>query len=163
MKKALLATLILVLGLGWSGLSLAATPQEVVDLVKSAAKFYQEKGPEATIAAVGDKNGPFVKGELYVFEGRMDKAELLAHPLAPQLIGKDMSMIKDVKGKLFQLEFLNIAKTKGSGWSEYWWPKPGQKEASPKATYILKSHDGKVWFGCGAYGIDAKTAEAQAK
>jgi signal transduction histidine kinase len=162
-KKTLLTTLVLALALCWSSLALAITPQEVVDLVKSAAKFYQEKGQEATIAAVNDKAGPFVKGELYVFMGKMDKAELLAHPLSPQLIGKDMSMIKDVKGKLFQLEFLNIAKDKGAGWTEYYWPKPGQKEAEPKATYILKSGDGKVWFGCGAYGIDAKAAEAQAK
>lgn len=163
MPKRLPLALALTLVLCWSSLALAVTPQEVVDLVKSAAKLYQDKGLEAATAAINDKNGPFVKGELYVFMGKMDKPELIAHPLAPQLIGKDMSMIKDVKGKLFQLEFLNIAKDKGAGWTEYWWPKPGQKEASPKASYILKSYDGKYYFGCGAYGIDAKTAESQAK
>jgi hypothetical protein len=162
MKKALLLTT-LALILCWSSLALAATPQEVVDLVKSAAKFYQEKGLEATLAAVNDKNGPFVKGELYVFVGAMDKVELLAHPFTPHLIGKDLPGIKDVKGKLFFVEFRNIAKDKGAGWTEYWWPKPGEKEASPKASYIYRSYDSKYYFACGAYGIDAKTAEAQAK
>jgi len=163
MKKALLTTLALALGLCWSSLALAATPQEVVDLAKSASKFYQEKGQEAAIAAVGDKNGPFVKGELYIFMGSMDKMELVAHPMSPQLLAKDLTPLKDVKGKLFFVEFRNIARDKGAGWTEYWWPKPGEKEASPKASYILKSIDGKFYFGCGAYGIDAKTAEAQAK
>jgi hypothetical protein len=74
-KKALLASLVLALGLAWWSLALAATPQEVVDLAKAAAKFHQEKGPQATMAAVGDKNGPFVKGEMYVFMGNMDKAK----------------------------------------------------------------------------------------
>jgi cytochrome c len=163
MKKTLLTSLVLALVLAWSSLALAATPKEVVDLTKAAAKFYQEKGPEATIAAVGDKNGPFVKGELYIFMGAVDKMELVAHPMSPQLVGKELTALKDVKGKLFFVEFRNIAKDKGAGWTEYWWPKPGSKEAEPKASYILKSNDGKYYFGCGAYGIDAKTAEAQAK
>jgi signal transduction histidine kinase len=163
MRKTLLTSLVLALALGWSSLALAATPQEVVDLAKAAAKFYQEKGPQATMAAVGDKNGPFVKGELYIFMGAVDKMELVAHPMSPQLVGKELTALKDVKGKLFFVEFRNIAKDKGAGWTEYWWPKPGAKEASPKASYILKSHDGKYYFGCGAYGIDAKTAETQAK
>ncbi|MBI5523143.1 MAG: cache domain-containing protein [Desulfarculus sp.] len=163
MKKALLSTLVLALVLCGASLAPAATPQEVVDLVKSAVKHYQDKGQEATVAAVADKNGPFVKGELYVFMGTMDKMELFAHPVSPQLVGKDLTTIKDVKGKLFFVEFRNIARDKGAGWTEYWWPKPGSKEAEPKASYIMISADKKVWFGCGAYGIDAKAAEAQAK
>lgn len=163
MRKALLTTLTLALILCWSSLAFAVTAQEVVDLVKSTGKFYQEKGAEATLAAVNDKNGPFFKGDLYVFMGPMEKPELAAHPLAPQLIGKDMSMMKDIKGKLFQMEFLRIAKEKGSGWTEYYWPKPGTKEPLPKATYILKSSDGKYWFGCGTWDLNAQAAEAQAK
>ena len=163
MKKALVSTLVLALVLCGASLALAATPQEVVDLVKSAVKFHQEKGQEATVAAVADKNGPFVKGDLYIFMGSMDKLELVAHPLSPQLVGKDLTALKDVKGKLFFVDMRNIARDKGAGWTEYWWPKPGEKEASPKASFIMISADKKAWFGCGAYGIDAATAAGQVK
>jgi methyl-accepting chemotaxis protein len=163
MKKSLVATLILALGLCWSSLALAATPQEVVDLVKAVVKFHQEKGQEATIAAINDKSGPFFKGELYVFMGVIDKLELLANPASPQLVGKDLNKLVDKKGKLFFAEMRNIARDKGAGWMEYWWVKLDEKEPTLKASYVMKASDGKVYFGCGIYGIDAKTAESQAK
>ena len=111
----------------------------------------QGQGPRSHPGSHQDKNGPFVKGDLYVFAGSTDKAELIAHPLAPQLMGKDMSQMKDVNGKFFQMEFMNVAKDPGQGWVEYSWPKPGTTEPAPKDTFIMKVPDNNVWFGCGYY------------
>ena len=45
---------------------------------------------------------------------------------------------KDAKGKLFHNEVIKTAETKGSGWVDYMFPKPGQTEASQKWAYVKK-------------------------
>lgn len=119
-------------------------------MVDKALAMVKEKGLDATLAAINDKNGPFVKGELYIFVGDTEKVANVVHPINPALVGKDFSKIKDVKGKLFYLEFVNTAKT-GSGWVEYWWPKPNAKEASLKVTYVAGVPNSKLFFACGYY------------
>ena len=45
---------------------------------------------------------------------------------------------KDAKGKLFHNEIIETAETKGSGWVDYMFPKPGKTEPSQKWTYVKK-------------------------
>jgi len=45
---------------------------------------------------------------------------------------------KDAKGKLFHDEIIHVAETKGSGWVDYMFPKPGQTEPSQKWAYVKK-------------------------
>ncbi len=146
-----------------AGLALAqgkATPQEVKAKVTEAAKLLAEKGEEG-IKIINQKNGPFVWKDTYVFSYSLD-GKINGHPVAPQLIGKDMMAIKDVDGKIFTAEFLEIAKGKGHGWSDYKWPKPGSKEPSLKVSYIMKV-DGKDWFvGAGIYDVTKEEAIKQA-
>lgn len=62
--------------------------------------------------------------------------------------------MKDAKGKAFIREFIETAKTKGSGWVDYMWPKPGEDKPSKKISYIKKAKmpDGEmVIVGAGMY------------
>ena len=59
--------------------------------------------------------------------------------------------IKDVNGKMFFVEYINLAKTKGEGWVDYMWPKPGEKKPSKKASYIHYTKGQKASFGAGVY------------
>ena len=68
--------------------------------------------------------------------------------------------LKDVKGNMFAAEFVSIAKEKGKGWSEYWWPKPGEKTASLKASYIMRVPGQDMLVGAGVYDISKKDAIA---
>ena len=43
---------------------------------------------------------------------------------------------KDANGKLFHHEFIQVAETKGSGWVDYMFPKPGQTQPSQKWAYV---------------------------
>ena len=124
---------------------------EAKALVDSAVAMAQEKGLDATYAAIRDKNGPFMKGEYYIFVGSTEKPMNVVHPINPKLENKDLGKMKDVKGKFFFMEFMNVAKGPGEGWVEYWWPKPGTKEASPKKTFIKRVPGQNVWFACGFY------------
>ena len=58
---------------------------------------------------------------------------LVAHPLRPEMIGKDMSDFKDAKGKTMYLDFVAAAKSsEGAGFVNYDQNKPGVKEPLPK-------------------------------
>ena len=113
-----------------------ATPQEVVQKVKEAVKLIQDEGSEKAFKIIRDKNGPFVWKNSYVVVTTLN-GKMLVHPMVPKLEGREMSRAKDAKGKLFQAEMDNVAKTKGSGWVDYHWVKPGDKKASPKVSFVM--------------------------
>ncbi len=50
--------------------------------------------------------------------------------------GNDGCGRKDVNGKLFHDEFMNVIHDKGSGWVDYMFPKPGQTQPSRKWSYV---------------------------
>jgi hypothetical protein len=44
---------------------------------------------------------------------------------------------------------MRIAKEEGSGWVDYWFPKPGEEEPSLKTTYVLKVDEN--FYVCAGY------------
>ena len=108
-------------------------------LVQAGVNMAEAKGSQATLNAIGDPRGPFLKGDLYLFAGSLDKVTLLAHPYkAKELLGKDLSKFKDSKGTLLFVELQEIAKGPGKGWITYWWHKPGEEQPSSKRAYIMR-------------------------
>ena len=101
-----------------------------------------------------------MNGDLYVFVYDLD-GNILAH-LNKKLVGKNLMKVKDVKGTVFAAEFVSIATSdKGEGWCEYYWPKPGEKSASPKASFIKRVPGKDMLVGVGVYDFsldDAKKA-----
>jgi signal transduction histidine kinase len=64
---------------------------------------------------------------------------VLVNPPSPELEGKNLLDWKDAKGKTIVREFIQLAKSKGAGWVDYWWPKPGEEKPSKKMSYIKKA------------------------
>jgi methyl-accepting chemotaxis protein len=62
---------------------------------------------------------------------------VLMHPVTAQLVGKDMSGVKDPTGKLFSVEMRDLVKQKGGGFIDYVWPRPGSDKPQPKLSYIV--------------------------
>jgi len=125
-KVAVIALVVMVsVVLVASALAESATKEECVALCKDAAKFINEKGVEAAIAEIGNKEGKFVKKNTYVFLMDLD-GNRLAHPYATPRDPKIMRIfdMKDTTGKLFVQEYIKVAKTKGEGWTEYMYPTP---------------------------------------
>ncbi len=115
-----------------------ATKDECVDMCKKAVQMAKDKGVEEMIKKATDPKGPFVWKDSYVFVSDLTTKRVVAHPEKPGLVGKDMSGIKDVKGKMFYLEILNVANEKGEGWVDYMWPKPDGTTPVPKSSFVLK-------------------------
>jgi signal transduction histidine kinase len=152
MKKGIVLAVIMAWVLSFAGAALAAPADDAQALVKKAVAMAKEKGIDETLKVVADKSGALVNGDFYIFAVDMGKLTLVAHPMAPQLVGKDQSGMKDVKGKMFFVEFVNLAKNPGSGWVDYYWPKPGaDKTPVLKSTYIERVPGTDIMFGCGFY------------
>jgi cytochrome c len=146
MKKILLTTIVaLMVSLLSVGLSCADQASDAKALVEKSVAMVKNKGLKATLEAINDLKGPFVKGELYIFAMSLENMRLAAgSPSNKNLLGT-------VAKNPFNKTMLDIAKSKGSGWVEYSWPKPGGKEPSPKRSYIMRVPGENAYFGCGYY------------
>ncbi len=146
--------LVLLLGLFLAGSALAdnATKDECVAKSKEAAQLIQDKGLDAAVTEINNKTGKFVWKDSYVF--LMDlNGKMLAHPMSPTLIGKDLMGTKDKgdPGKLLFKEFVELAKTKGEGWVDYMWANPGDPKPRKKITYIYRVPGKDLFVGAGIY------------
>jgi hypothetical protein len=128
-----------------------ATRDEVMAKCMEAAKMIQEKGIDSAKLAIGDKKGPFVWKDTYVFLMDMD-AKMIAHPIKPELTEKgSLVNVKDTAGKPLFLEFVELANSKGKGWVDYMWPKPSQEKPAPKSSYIYRVPGTQYLVGAGIY------------
>jgi cytochrome c len=144
--------LVLVCMISFSGIASAqekATKEECVAKVKEAVAMVKTEGLEATIAKINDPKGPFQWKDTYVFCYKLD-GTMLAHP-NPKLVGQSLMGLKDTNGKMYVAEFISTAKSPGEGWVSYTWPKPGEKEASPKVTFVMRVPDQDAAMFAGIY------------
>ena len=109
----------------------------IVALVDKAATLTENKGKTA-FPEFKKKGSEWLKGENYVFIADMNGV-ILMHPANPELETKSILDLKDANGKAFMREFVETAKTKGSGWVDYMWPKPGEKKPAKKLSYIKRA------------------------
>jgi hypothetical protein len=129
----------------------AKAEANVKALVEKGVVMAVVEGEEAALKAIGDPKGPFIKDDLYLFAGPLNKVTMSAHPYNPELVGKDLSTSRDKRGNFLFFKFVKISLKDGAGWTEYWWPKPGAKEASRKLTYIMKVPGKDMYIGGGYY------------
>ena len=123
-----------------------ATADEAVALVKKAVALYKSDGQAKALAAF--LTPAFQPKDLFVIV-QDTKGIMIQHPKNPAFNGKDQTTVKDADGKLFDLEQVNLAREKGSGWVEYKWVNPQTKKLQPKQTYIERCDD--VIIGAGIY------------
>ena len=161
MRKSLcVMVLVLVAAFFTSGAFAGApcTKEEVSKSVDEAVTMLEKDG-EAGLAKVGEMR---FCGDNYLFVNDLE-AKTLMHAQS-HLIGKVLIGLKDDTGKMFFSDFTNTVKgsqaTKdgktyfnGSGWVSYRWPKPGEKEFSPKVTFVKGCLMGgqNVYVGAGYY------------
>src|SRR5512139_181149 len=157
MRKAVIAALVVLAGLclAASALAAGATKDECIAKTKEAAKMVADKGLDAAIAEINKKDGKFVWKDSYVFMMDLD-GKMLAHPLSPALVGKNLLDMKDKavpaeKGKFLFKEFIEVAKGKGSGWVEYMWTNPGDPKPRKKVTFTYRVPGQNVYVGAGVY------------
>lgn len=63
-------------------------------------------------------------------------SKMLMHPIMPELVGRDLSDLKDVDGKLLFDEFIKVSKNSEGGFVRYKWPEPGLSKPVEKISYV---------------------------
>lgn len=134
-----------------SGVSHAAdqgTAAEAEAMVKKAVAYVKANGPEK--AAEEFTNGKTFKDrDLYVVYTEFN-GNVLAHGGNPKLVGKNLTGMKDSEGNPFFQMLLDLAKTKGKGWSgNYRFMNPATQKLEAKVMYVESI--GETYVGVGIY------------
>ncbi len=142
-----------------------ATPEEIVSKVQEAASVLARsadaKPGGAALQQFDQKQGPWVWKDTYIFVVDCGQATIAAHPMNPELIGKDAMSLLDTKGHPFFWQVCDALKKPSGIWLQYWWPKPGQKEGSRKISYALRAGNTSYVVGAGIYDDKATIAELE--
>ncbi|WP_426189473.1 cache domain-containing protein [Massilia sp. DWR3-1-1] len=115
----------------------AAEPSEkdAIAMVEKGATFMKTAGKDDMIKRINAKDPEFIQGPLYLTM-RDAKGVILANPVNPAMIGKDLVDVPDADGKPFRREILELAKKKGKGWVDYKFKNPASGKVEAKTTYI---------------------------
>lgn len=161
-KKILSVAVVTVFSISVSLAADGLTPELAKSKVNEACKVLAAKG-KASLDTFRDTSGKFfwANGEGYVWIQTVDDVVMVMHPVKKAMDNKAIGDIKDPKGNRLFVDFSNMVKDNGEGWVEYWWPKKGEKKASPKISFVKGVViDGKKWLvGSGLYdkyGSDIK-------
>ncbi len=130
----------------------------VVDAVTAAVDEIEQNG-EAAFPLFHDPTGPFLAKDAYIFVVDSNGVDLV-NPGFPNLEGRNILDVKDTHGKRLIHEMLEVARTRGSGWVDYMWPKPGESVSTEKSAYVMKAQIEDEWMlvGCGVYFAGAPKA-----
>ncbi len=111
---------------------------------REAVQLFKDKGNDAAIAKINQKDSGFAWKDAYLFVVDF-QGKTVAHALFPTHVGENLFQLKNKDERLVIQEFIETARTKGEGWHEYMWPKPEemkkppeQRISSKKATFVLR-------------------------
>ena len=117
------------------------TEKDAIAMAERGAALVKEKGKEEMIRKINARDSQFVQGSLYVDVRDIKTGIVLAHPVNPSIVGKDLTDIPDANGKKYRREIIELAAAKGHGWVDYQYKNPATGKIEPKTTYILRVGD----------------------
>ena len=123
-----------------------ATAAEATAMVKKGIAFIKASGKEKGYAEISIKGGQFSDRDLYLTVCGMD-ATVRAHGANEKMIGKNLIDFKDVDGKAFYKERVELAAAKATFWQDYKFTNPVSKKIEMKSAYCEKLDDSVVCGG----------------
>lgn len=117
-----------------------ATAKEAEAMVKKGVAFMKANGKEKGYAEITSKQSQFTDRDLYLTVYRLD-GQMMAHGANEKMVGRNFIDLKDVDGKEFVRERLELAKTKGAFWQDYKFTNPVSKKVEPKSMYCERHDD----------------------
>ncbi len=155
-KKVLVGTALVMLAMASPVSSQQYPPtseqaKQIEAVVNKAAALVEAQGKVA-FSEFRKRDSEWWFGNTYLFVYDKDMNVLL-NPAFPQREGTNVHGQKDVNGKLFHDEFMKVVQSKGAGWVDYMFPKPGQAQPSHKWSYVkaVKIDGAKGLIGAGFY------------
>ena len=123
-----------------------ATQAEATAMVKKGVAFIKANGKDKGYAEITNKQSQFTDRDLYLVVYGLDGV-VRAHGANEKMIGKNLMELKDVDGKAFVKERVELAASKGTFWQDYKFTNPVSKKIEPKQMYCEKLDDAVVCGG----------------
>ena len=126
------------------------TAAEATAMVEKAIAFIKKNGREKAFAEFNNPKGQFTDRDLYVVVYDI-RGKVLSHGANAKMIGKDVIDLRDVDGKFFVRERVEMM-SKGpdaKGWQDYKFMNPVSRQIEPKQMYLHRYEE--LIVGCGIY------------
>lgn len=117
------------------------TEKDAIAMAERGAAYVKAHGKDEMMKKIAAKDPDFVQGPLYVDMRDLHTGIVLAHPINPSIVGKDLTDVPDASGKKYRREIIELAAAKGKGWVDYLYKNPVTGKIEPKTTYILRVGD----------------------
>jgi cytochrome c len=137
-----------------------ATPREARAMFEQAVRYMEENGPEQAFAAFNDRQGRFVRKDLYVFaiDG---KGVYHASGAAPEaLVGLTVLDTTDAAGNPLFREMIDATRVKQEATVRYVWLNRATNKVEPKVSHVRKVGQYVVGVGYSAPRASADDARA---
>ena len=123
-----------------------ATRDDAVAMVKKGVAFIKASGNDKGYAEVSNKTGKFVDRDLYLVVYGLDGL-VRAHGANEKMIGKNLIDLKDVDGKPFVKERVEMGQKQATFWQDYKFTNPVTRKVEPKQMYCERLEDTVVCGG----------------
>ena len=134
----------IVTGAAWAATN--ATAKEAEAMVKKGVSFIKANGKDKGYAEITNKQGQFIDRDLYLVAYRLD-GTAVAHGANEKMVGRNLIELKDIDGKEFVRERVELGKAKASFWQDYKFTNPVSKKVEPKTMYCERLDDAVVCGG----------------
>ena len=126
------------------------TAAEAKALVESGLSHIKKVGIEKAAEEFTTKDGKWQQKDLYIIILKFD-GMMVANGANKSLVGKNLIDLKDVNDLPIVQQMRDIAKSKGSGWYDYYFANPLSKKIEPKSTYVVRIPDYEGFIGVGVF------------
>ena len=123
-----------------------ASKDEAVAMVKKGVAYVKANGKDKGYAEISNKKGQFIDRDLYLVVYGLD-GMVFAHGANEKQVGRNLIDLKDIDGKLFVKERVELAQKQPSFWQEYKFTDPVTHKIEPKEMYCERLEDVVVCGG----------------
>jgi cytochrome c len=123
-----------------------ASKDEAVAMVKKGVAYIKGNGREKGYAEISNKKGQFIDRDLYLVVYGLD-GTVFAHGANEKQVGHNLIDLKDIDGKLFVKERVELAQKQPSFWQQYKFTDPVTRKIEPKEMYCERLDDVVVCGG----------------
>lgn len=115
-----------------------ASRDDAIKMVKAGIAAIKAEGTDKIYNEITGKEKKWIKEDLYLVVYSME-GKNLAHGANPRQVGLDLIGLKDIDGKAFVKERVELGKAKPAGfWQDYKFTNPETKKVEPKEMYCEK-------------------------
>ena len=123
-----------------------ASNTEAQAMVKKGVAFIKASGKDKGYAEITSKDGQFKDRDLYLVVYGLD-GMVHAHGANDKMVGKNLIALKDIDGKEFVKERVELGKAKPTFWQDYKFTDPTTKKVLPKTAYCERLDETVVCGG----------------